>query len=404
MKKVQYILAGVSGKRVKKSKRKQMPALKKGIISGLRTGAVLAILLPAAAQAQVPDTLVAARNASGVTRMSLHTNGSLYVGGTFDGGAAGTGIPAEGAGTRLMWYPEKASFRAGYIDGTQWDDANIGVSSFAAGYNVRALGDYSVALGNSSQATGTSTFAVGENNTATGAASVAMGYRAHTNARQGSFVFADRSTIDTLRAGVNHSANWRVSSGFRIFTSSNLSTGLTIQSGATVSNWGQSNAVISTSTGAYLSTSGVWTNVSDVNRKHHFEAVSGEDILGRLRQIPIQRWSYRTDNDSVHHIGPTAQDFRAAFGLGNDERTIGTVDADGVALAGVQALEARSRHQAAALEILKAENAELRKRLDAMEKGTGIKIAGLPLLVILLLAGTGFAGLLLRRRAAAKAS
>ena len=147
----------------------------------------------------------------------------------------------------------------------------------------------------------------------------------------------------------------------------------------------------------------MWTNVSDVSRKHRFEAVSGEDILSRLRQVPIQRWSYRADKDSVRHIGPTAQDFRAAFGLGNDERTIGTIDADGIALAGVQALENRSRNQLAAIERLQVENAELRKRLDAIEKGAGAKLAGIPLVAILVLCGTGLAGLVLRRRLAGKA-
>ncbi len=96
----------------------------------------------------------------------------------------------------------------------------------AIGDNVRASGNHGVAFGLRSAAAGASTFAVGEDNTASGAASVAMGYHAHTNARQGSFVFADRSTVDTLRAGVNHSANWRVSGGFRVFTTSNLSTGV----------------------------------------------------------------------------------------------------------------------------------------------------------------------------------
>jgi flagellar biosynthesis/type III secretory pathway protein FliH len=37
-------------------------------------------------------------------------------------------------------------------------------------------------------------------------------------------------------------------------------------------------------------------------------------------------------------MGPTAQDFQAAFGLGSDEQCIGTVDADGVALAAIQGL------------------------------------------------------------------
>ena len=86
--------------------------------------------------------------------------------------------------------------------------------------------------------------------------------------------------------------------------------------------------MIATSTGAYLSASGTWTNASDVNRKHRFADVSGEDVLARLRRIPVQTWSYRTDPDGVRHIGPTAQDFRAAFGLGQDSISIATVDAD----------------------------------------------------------------------------
>jgi len=366
--------------------------------------AALAFALPSLAGAQTPDTLIAVRDADHNTRLSVYKNGALLAGGQYN--PTINAIPAQGAGTRMMWYPEKAAFRSGGLVGTftgittQWDDINIGGYSFAAGEDVRASGDHSVALGKLCTASQQSSFAMGEQNTASGAASVAMGYHAHTNARQGSFVFADRSTVDTLRAGVNHSSNWRVSGGFRIFTSSNLSTGVTLQSGASVSNWGQANAVISTSTGAYLSTGGVWTNVSDVNRKHNFEAISGEDILSQLSKIKIQQWSYLSDNDNVRHIGPTAQDFRAAFGLGNDERSIGTVDADGVALASIQALEARTSKIAGQLEELKAENTALRDRLEALEKRTTkVTAAGLPWIIII--GGIGVAGLLtilLRRR------
>jgi hypothetical protein len=55
--------------------------------------------------------------------------------------------------------------------------------------------------------------------------------------------------------------------------------------------------------------------------------------------MPITSWSYRVDEENVRHIGPTAQDFHTAFGLGSDDTTIGGVDAAGVALAAGQALE-----------------------------------------------------------------
>jgi hypothetical protein len=327
--------------------------------------AALAAAFPAAAQ--TPDSAFAVSK-SGVGLFRVNVDAGALFGGTYDGDGSGTGIPAEGAGTRMMWYPRKAAFRAGGISGTQWDAANIGDYSVAIGQDVRASASNATAFGLRSTAAQQSSFAVGEDNTASGAASVALGYHAHTNARQGSFVFSDRSSVDTLRAGVNHSANWRVSGGFRIFTASNLSTGVTIQSGAVTSNWGQADAVISTSTGAYLGTDGVWHDVSDVHRKHLFLDVSGEDVLDRLRGLPVRTWSYRVDPASVRHIGPTAQDFRAAFGLGRDSTTIAAIDEGGVALAGIQALDVRTRSQQQRIQALEQENAELRARLEAIER------------------------------------
>jgi hypothetical protein len=345
----------------------------------MMSGAVAVALLATSvsAAAQTPDSALAV-SSGGQGLFRVNVDGGALFGGVYDGDGSGTGVPAEGAGTRMMWYPRKGAFRAGGIGGTQWDAALIGDYSVAIGQDVRASASNTAAFGLRSTASQQSSFAAGEDNTASGAASVALGYHAHTNARQGSFVFSDRSSVDTLRAGVNHSANWRVSGGFRIFTSSNLSTGVTIQSGASVSNWGQSNAVISTSTGAYLSTGGTWTNISDVNRKHLFESVSGEDVLSRLRALPITSWSYRADADGIRHLGPTAQDFRAAFGLGQDEVSIATVDADGVALSAAQALEARTttqaeqiQAQAARIQALEAQNAELTARLERLEQLVG---------------------------------
>lgn len=334
-----------------------------------------ALLLGAAGpmQAQAPDSAFAV-SAGGMGLFRVDVHGGALFGGEYAGGLPAGGIPAEGPGTRMMWYPERAAFRAGDVNGMQWDDGNIGEFSVAIGQNVRASGDNGVAFGMRTTAAGQSSFAVGEENTASGAASVALGYHAHTNARQGSFVFADRSSVDTLRAGVNHSANWRVAGGFRIFTSSNLSTGVTIQEGSSVSNWGQTNAVISTSTGAMLTTGGVWQNASDVALKRDFADVAGEEVLAKLRGLPVSTWSYKVEEAGVRHMGPTAQDFRAAFGLGTSDTSIGTVDADGVALAAAKALERRTaeqaeelRRQAARIDALERRNAELAERLARLE-------------------------------------
>jgi hypothetical protein len=61
-------------------------------------------------------------------------------------------------------------------------------------------------------------------------------------------------------------------------------------------------------------------------------------ILEELEKLPISTWRYRWDPDDVHHLGPMAQDFAAAFGLGGDIRVIDPIDAQGVALAAIKAV------------------------------------------------------------------
>jgi len=62
-----------------------------------------------------------------------------------------------------------------------------------------------------------------------------------------------------------------------------------------------------------------------------------------------------------------AQDFSAAFGLGEDELHISTVNADGVALAAIQGLYSLSQEQAARIQTLEDEKAELQQQLGDLE-------------------------------------
>jgi trimeric autotransporter adhesin len=88
--------------------------------------------------------------------------------------------PATGAGTRLMWIPSRSAFRVGTVTTTEWDASNIGLFSFASGYNTRAA-DLGTALGYYTQAsyngtaTGYYTNASGVSSTAMGGATVASG-------------------------------------------------------------------------------------------------------------------------------------------------------------------------------------------------------------------------------------
>jgi hypothetical protein len=84
-------------------------------------------------------------------------------------------LPVTGQGKRMLWYPDKAAFRAGYVNNDQWDKGNIGYYSFAAGFNTKASGNQSTALGMNTTASASMSFAAGYNTVASNAYCVATG-------------------------------------------------------------------------------------------------------------------------------------------------------------------------------------------------------------------------------------
>ncbi|MFL5806083.1 MAG: tail fiber domain-containing protein [Roseiflexaceae bacterium] len=109
------------------------------------------------------------------------------------------------------------------------------------------------------------------------------------------------------------------------------------------------------------------TELSDMHAKQDFAAVDGQLVLLRLRGVPILTWRYRADASGVRHMGPTAQDFFAAFGLGQDERHIAPLDANGVTLAAVQELDRMVQARDAQIATLERQNADLSERLARLE-------------------------------------
>jgi trimeric autotransporter adhesin len=110
---------------------------------------------------------------------------------------------------------------------------------------------------------------------------------------------------------------------------------------------------------ASLSNGGTWTNASSRSYKEGFAAVDPQAILAKVAALPITTWTYKQSAEGSH-MGPMAEDFKASFGLAGDGRSIGTVDADGVALAAIQGLNQK-------LEQAQAENQALKTRLEAIE-------------------------------------
>lgn len=121
-----------------------------------------------------------------------------------------------------------------------------------------------------------------------------------------------------------------------------------------------------------LITAGTVNPPSDRHVKENFTPVNARAVLDKVASLSITRWNYTNDVEHSAHLGPVAQDFHAAFGLGTDDRHIATVDADGVALAAIQGLNQKVDAETAALrEQLKrseADNLELKRRLEKLEK------------------------------------
>ncbi|HYH82935.1 MAG TPA: tail fiber domain-containing protein [Longimicrobium sp.] len=317
-------------------------------------------------------------------------------------GELGIGIiPASGAGYRMMWYPYKAAFRAGGTDdggaGNYWDDANVGFyswaggnltkatvfASFAFGDQVEVTGVDAAGFGASNTVGGTAAFSAGSGNHVCGFASVAIGFtnttgsapggvcaagngqgsvaigyrvtadadyavalghRASANGHDGAFVAADQSTTDSLEASANNQFSTRYAGGYRLYTNATTTAGVQVAAGG-----------------------GSWSSISDRNRKSDFLDVNGEDLLARLRNVPVTTWRYRAEADrSTFHIGPMAQDWQAAFGFSRDGTTINMGDIDGVNLAAVKALEQRTTSQAARIQTLEAQVAELQRTVQAL--------------------------------------
>jgi Chaperone of endosialidase len=143
----------------------------------------------------------------------------------------------------------------------------------------------------------------------------------------GTFLFAD-DTLNGSGLAVPFSSAAprefavRASGGFRFRTSGDQSTGCNLPAG-----------------------SGSFSCTSDRNAKTDFAAIDAKQLLDKLSALPIESWRYKTETSGVRHIGPMAQDFHAAFHVGETAKTIDIVDADGVALASIQALHEKLRNQ-----------------------------------------------------------
>ncbi|WP_051664132.1 tail fiber domain-containing protein [Dyadobacter crusticola] len=322
-----------------------------------------------------------------------------------------SGIPATGEGRRMMWYADRAAFRAGYVGGgasTNWNDNNIGNYSFAVGFNTGASGESSFAVGQSSIASGNYSVALGAGSNAVGERSMAVNGTASGIGAMALGYFAEAANNDALALGSLSVAtgmgsiaigpsiargSYSVAIGLVNSASGDFSTAL----GKNARTRHRGSFVISDASASFSSdsaysttinqltmrfsggmrlftdqqmTSGVtlaagggsWNVVSDKRKKENFNTFDAETILQKVAKMPVTTWNYKSQPTTTRHIGPMAQDFYAAFGLNGigSDTTINSSDIDGVNMAAIQALEKRTK-------ALLEENQQLKARLEALD-------------------------------------
>jgi len=127
----------------------------------------------------------------------------------------------------------------------------------------------------------------------------------------------------------------------------------------------------STGNGAHLTAGGTWTNGSSRDFKQGFEPIDKQAVLRKVVELPVTRWQYKGEGEDAHHLGPVAEDFHAAFGLGHDERYLTTIDADGVALAAIQGLHEIVQEKTCEVEELRSEVEALKELVKTLAAQNG---------------------------------
>ncbi len=237
---------------------------------------------------------------------AVRINGTdgLIVTGTFGTGA---GIEATGAGTRMFFNPRKAAFRAGMVNGTEWDDANVGLRSIAFGENTIASGPYSTSMGRSSIASGWESTAIGTS-TAIGNNSIAMGYYSTANQLQSTAIGSQ-----SLADGLASSAFGRL-----VEANGDYSTAIGVESDA-IGDYSIALGIDSKANGDYSTAFGESTNANGQNSTTIGKGTKAESFI----ETTIGQYNSNYTPNSV----TTWDSADRLFGVGNGTANFNRSDA-----------------------------------------------------------------------------
>lgn len=249
----------------------------------------------------------------------------------------------------------KANVAAGpgsSIGGGESNSAAGAKSHVGGGMGNVSNGEHSSVVGglNNSAAGICSTVVGGEGNFAGGSHSLAAGRRAKTNLR-GAFVWADTSDADFyVRNGVPgfpadyaDSFNVRAAGGFYFYTSP--------------TTWLHQQR-----TGVFIGAGeSAWSVHCDRHMKKDIAPVDYQGVLDKLDRVPVSSWRHQSAAENgTKNIGPMAQDFKREFFPGRDDKSISTLEFDGVQLAAIKGLREQNLQQARRIEKMEDELRDLR--------------------------------------------
>ncbi len=258
-----------------------------------------------------------------------------YTGGIF--GAVGGGVQDSANGIF-------SAVGGGYLNSSN-DSASV-----VAGGVYNKISEHCSAIGGGSTNSISGAFGTipgGSSNSVSGKYAFAAGRLASAQ-HAGAFVWAD-STNTGFSSSTANQFSVRASGGTRIYSNNSLTSGVTLAAGASA-----------------------WASVSDSTAKRNIRPVDGTEILSKLDQLQVSRWSYKAQDPDIEHIGPMAQDFYALFHVGENNTTISTIDPSGIALAAVKELNKKVRE----IDALKAEVRELKAMVAKLAADHGARNGG----------------------------
>ncbi len=252
-------------------------------------------------------------------------------------------------------YSNSASGTASVVSGGESNAANGAGDTVAGGFNNAAGGIYSTVAG-------------GKFNIASGALSFAAGQYAYAD-KSGTFVWADASAITPFKVTTNwqqpsfgaNTFNVRAIGGV-VFATSVYASGDALPPGYVVGG---------PKTFCFMGNSGTgWICSSDRNLKERVEPITPSRVLAGVLAMPVSTWSII--GSKVRQMGPMAQDFYRAFGLGDTDKAINSIDVGGVAFAAIQGLHELLKDKDAKIAALGKANAAMQRDVALMKKRLGM--------------------------------